>query len=125
MHRSGTSFATSALHHLGVSLGAEQGLLPPGPDNPAGYFENKDIQELDDELLAHLGGAWDRPPRLAPGWATAAELDPFRTRATVILDRDFAAAVGDGRLIGFKDPRASLLLPFWRTVLPIERTVVL
>ena len=126
MHRSGTSLAARALELLGVSLGSPEGLLPPGSDNPAGYFENKAIQELDDELLAHLGGAWDQPPVLDPGWELDPGLDPFRERAGVVLERDFGtdADRSEGP-IGFKDPRVSLLLPFWRTVTPVVATVVL
>jgi hypothetical protein len=123
MHRSGTSLATRALELLGVSLGSPQSLLPPGPDNPAGYFENKAIQELDDELLAHLGGSWDQPPTLSGAWADRDGLDPFRDRADAVLERDFGT--GDAGPIGFKDPRVSLLLPFWRTVAPVRATVVL
>ena len=48
------------------------GMLRPGPDNPKGYFEVQSVVQLDDEVLAHLGGAWDQPPVLDPGW----ELDP-------------------------------------------------
>ena len=62
--------------------------MGPGPDNPAGYWENRAVKELDDELLAHLGGAWDQPPLLEPGWELDPGLDPFRDRAPEILDRD-------------------------------------
>ena len=72
MHRSGTSFIAGALRFIGVSLGDPERLLRPGPDNPKGYFEIQSIVQLDDELLAHLGGAWDQPPVLDPGW----ERDP-------------------------------------------------
>src|SRR5690606_4102139 len=119
MHRSGTSFAARALELLGVSLGRPEGLLAPGSDNPAGYWENRAIQELDDELLAHLGGSWDHPPVLTPGWERADDLEPFVTRAHAILDRDFARAASAGP-VAFKDPRVSLLLPFWRRVVPIR-----
>ena len=44
------------------------GCSSPGADNPKGYFEVQAIVQLDDELLAHLGGAWDQPPVLDPGW---------------------------------------------------------
>lgn len=124
MHRSGTSFAARAVELLGVSLGRPEGLLAPGSDNPAGYWENRAIQELDDELLAHLGGSWDHPPVLDPGWAARDDLDPFVTRAAAILDRDFAAEVTLGP-VAFKDPRLSLLVPFWRRVAPVRTSVVL
>ena len=124
MHRSGTSFAARAIELLGVSLGRPEGLLAPGSDNPAGYWENRAIQELDDELLAHLGGSWDHPPVLDPAWEDAADLAPFLDRAAAILDRDFAEAATRGP-VGFKDPRVSILLPFWRRVVPIRTTVVL
>ncbi|MGZ4693994.1 MAG: sulfotransferase family protein [Acidimicrobiales bacterium] len=127
MHRSGTSLAARMLSLLGVSLGSAEGLLPPGPDNPAGYWENKSIQEFDDELLAALGGSWDQPPVLVPGWEAGPDLGPHRQRARQILDTDFTldgTAAADARWIGFKDPRVSLLLPFWRTVLPIDTTIV-
>jgi hypothetical protein len=127
MHRSGTSLAARILSLLGVSLGSPEGLLPPGPDNPAGYWENKSIQEFDDELLAALGGAWDHPPVLEAGWYADPDLDPQRERARHILDADFSldgTSAAAARWIGFKDPRVSLLLPFWRTVLPVDSTIV-
>jgi hypothetical protein len=123
MHRSGTSVATRLLQLAGVSLGDEAGLLPAGRDNPAGYWENRYIQELDDEVLAAFGGAWDEPPVLAPGWELDPRLDVFRERATEIL-RTYFAAPGRDAPIGWKDPRLSLLLPFWRTVTPITTTIV-
>jgi len=133
MHRSGTSMATRALDLLGASLGDPEALMPPGKDNPAGYWENRYIKELDDELLATLGGAWDRPPVLVGDWAQDAELDGFRQRAATLLEQAFAdhegtgpGATGNGEVAvrAWKDPRLSLLLPFWRTVTPIAGTVV-
>ena len=81
MHRSGTSLLARVASLLGVDLGAPDVLMGPGPDNPAGYWENRAIKELDDELLAHLGGAWDQPPLLESGWPLDPGLDPFRERA--------------------------------------------
>jgi hypothetical protein len=124
MHRSGTSFVAGALRFLGVSLGDPARLLKPGPDNPLGYFEVAALMQLDDEVLAHLGGAWDQPPVLDPGWEQAAGLEPFRARAADVLDDTFGPAAGRAAVIAWKDPRLSLLLPFWRTVTPIATTVV-
>src|SRR5262245_38775205 len=86
MHRSGTSFVAGALGLIGVSLGRADRMLRPGPDNPKGYFEVQEIVQLDDEVLSHLGGAWDQPPVLDAGWATDPTLAPFRERAAAILD---------------------------------------
>ncbi len=124
MHRSGTSVITGALRFLGVSLGDPARHLPPGPDNPKGYFEVKAIMQLDDELLGLLGGAWDQPPVLDPGWEHDARLDDCRVRAAEILDETFGPAGTWAGIVGWKDPRLSLLLPFWRTVVPVDRTIV-
>ena len=101
------------------------GMMRPGPDNPKGYFEVQAIMQLDDEMLAHLGGAWDQPPVLDPGWEhergarTVPGRGPARSSTTPSVRRP------SGRpLIAWKDPRLSLLLPFWRTVTPIATTIV-
>jgi hypothetical protein len=96
-----------------------------GPDNPAGYFEVQAMLELNEELLARLGGAWDAPPRLDPGWEIAAALDDLRTRAARVVDEQFGTGTQRPPLIAFKDPRLSLLLPFWKSVVPIATTIVL
>jgi hypothetical protein len=124
MHRSGTSLAARVLQLLGVALGRPGSLMGPGPDNPVGYFEIRSMKELDDELLAHLGGAWDRPPILEDGWELDPGLDHFRTRAGNVLEDAFGAEPGRPPLMGWKDPRLSLLLPFWRTVTGIDTSVV-
>jgi hypothetical protein len=124
MHRSGTSVIAGALSHLGASLGDPSRMLKPGPDNPKGYFEIQAVVQLDDELLAHLGGAWDQPPVLDPGWEHGPAVAPFRERAGGILDDSFGPEPARPPLVVWKDPRLSVLLPFWRTVTPIATTVV-
>ena len=124
MHRSGTSFVAGALGLLGVSLGDPARMLRPGSDNPKGYFEIQAIQQLDDELLAYLGGAWDQPPVLEPGWERTKGLASFRDRAAEILVDSFGPCEDWSGVIAWKDPRVSLLLPFWRTVTPIATTIV-
>ena len=124
MHRCGTSFIAGALQGLGVSLGDPDRFMQPGFDNPAGYNEVRSITELDDELMTHLGGAWDQPPVLDPGWEADPSLEPFRSRASEILDDVFGRVDDRPGLFAWKDPRLSLLLPFWRTVAPIATTIV-
>src|SRR5262245_59495880 len=108
MHRSGTSFVASVLPVLGGSLGDPGRLMRAGPANPAGSFEGQAMLELNEELLARLGGAWDAPPRLDPGWEIAAALDDLRARAARVVGEQFGTGTQRPPLIAFKDPRLSL-----------------
>lgn len=119
MHRSGTSVAARLMNLLGISLGAEEQLLIPQPDNPTGYWEYRPILELNDEILGRLGGSFAEPPPLPPGWETAAELADLRRRARDLIARTFAS--GDW---GWKDPRTCLTLPFWKQILPPIQYVI-
>ena len=112
-HRSGTSMVTRMLNLLGVDLGDEASLLPPEErDNACGYWEPRWMIELNDEILAVLGTSAFAPFRAEPGWERSPALDALRARARSLLDEHFA----DRPLWGWKDPRTSLTLPFWREV---------
>jgi hypothetical protein len=72
---------------------------------------------LNDRVLAAVGGAWDVPPPLV--WPVVPELSALRAEAEALV------AGFDGHAAwGWKDPRNSLTLPFWRQVVPGLRTVV-
>lgn len=119
MHRSGTSLASRVTNLLGLELGPPGELTRARPDNPRGYWENDRITLLNDRLLAELGGTWSDPPVLAQGWENEPALEPFRRRARALIDARFSGA----ELAGFKDPRNSLLLPFWLSAVPIAGTL--
>lgn len=120
MHRSGTSLLMRIANLLGVDLGDQEKLLPPGEDNLAGYWEHSDILRVDNALLEGLGGSWDRLPHLPPGWQHREDLADLRVQASKSLE----SFPDDAEVIGWKDPRISVLLPFWRTIVDIDRTVV-
>lgn len=109
MHRSGTSAVAAALRDLGLEAGAESGLMAADAANPEGYLEVRAIADLDDEILAILGGRWDAPPQLVEGWANDPALTPWVRKA---MTTRAALLPGDHWLL--KDPRVSLLLPLWR-----------
>src|SRR5438552_5712469 len=91
MGRSGTSLTMRVLNLLGVELGRGEDLLEPlVPDNPAGYWEQRPIMMLNEEILAALGGSWFSPPPLDTGWERSPMLDPLRERARTLLSRQFA-----------------------------------
>jgi GT2 family glycosyltransferase len=122
MHRSGTSAVTAAIAQLGLALPGGDDLMGPAPDNPRGHYESRSLTDVDDRLLAFLGGSWDRPPLLEPGWHDDPSLDELASEAAAA----FAAAYPDGtRTALWKDPRLSLLLPFWRRVLDRPLATVL
>ncbi len=120
MHRGGTSAVAGVVHELGAFLGPAGHLMARREDNPAGFYEHQLLTDLNDELLHALGGTWHEPPRLDRGWERAPHLDGIRVRAQQVLHEDFA----DAPLWVWKDPRTSLTLPFWRSLLPATRFVV-
>lgn len=119
MHRSGTSAVARIINLLGIDLGDEDRLMEAKADNPTGFWENLSLSGFNDDLLGFLGGRWDDPPVLLDGWETAPSLDPWRERARTLVTEQLS-----GEIAGWKDPRMSLLLPFWRTVVPIEPGVL-
>lgn len=119
MHRSGTSMVTNLLRLCGLHLGAETDMIPPGADNPEGFWESGKFRELNDEILAALSGKYDAPPRLPKGWEGREELSHLREKAEAAL-RELAV---EGHW-GWKDPRNSLTLPFWLSLLPQMKVII-
>lgn len=110
MHRSGTSLAADVLVRLGVHLGPPDRALATAPRPNRGYWEIRDVVDLDHAILLAMGGAsWDPPP-LAPGWENDARLEQLVGRARTILSEQFSAEPS----WGFKGPIVSLTLPVWR-----------
>ena len=113
MHRSGTSVITRGV----VALGAYPGefLIPATEDNLKGHWEDSRIVELNTRILEYLGFNWfdydhsvvDRFNQLL-----AMYQDQFLDRALSIISDLFSHS----DCIVIKDPRMSILLPFWKTV---------
>lgn len=92
----------------------------PKPDNPTGFWETLTVAQIHDDLFAHFGGRWDRPPVLEPGWEHNPNLDPFVDRIRNVVESHFQSA----EIAVWKDPRGSMFLPLWRRVVPIEKIAV-
>ena len=119
MHRSGTSMVARLMNECGLNLGPEEGLLGPNADNAMGHFEHKGFLEIDDALLKHLGGSWDKPPILNSGWENDVTLEELVAKAEKLID-----TFSDREPWGWKEPRTTLLLPFWQNLLPDLRYVI-
>ena len=120
MHRSGTSLVAGLVRLLGVDLGPEAHLLPPNYGNPKGFWEHKQFVQLNDQVLATLGGTWHELPTFAPGWENSPELAAIRRQARVLIEQEFASST----CWGWKDPRTCLTAPLWKQLLPEIRFVV-
>lgn len=111
MHRSGTSSLAGMLDGLGCRGHATP---MPGTDaNAAGYFESLPVFRLNDAILTALGSRWDDWRPLRPDAHRSPRLAEFHDKARALLHSEY----GDESLIYLKDPRISMLLPFWRGVL--------
>jgi hypothetical protein len=119
MHRTGTSMVARLLNLCGLDLGPAADLVPPAPDNPEGFWENVHFALVNDLILRALGGSWDAPPGFPPAWERRAELDDLAAAATQLLEH-FA----NREPWGWKDPRNSLTIPFWRRIIPDLQIVV-
>ena len=110
MHRSGTSLVTRGLQVLGVELG--DALLPPQKDNPRGFWEDIDINNLNIEMLEFLDRDWYFVSPIQSSDVEKLNNAGYHLRALDLL-RD---KMKDKQVFGMKDPRLAKLLPFWQNV---------
>lgn len=106
-HRSGTSATAQLLHRAGLFLGDE--LLEALPSNPYGHFEDKEIVNLHQQILADNERTWMVDEPFVP------VVSPRRwQRMQHIVGRRNT----EHPLWGFKDPRACLFLMLWKYLVP-------
>jgi hypothetical protein len=107
MHRSGTSLTASLLQQAGLDVGAS--LVGSAKGNPKGHFENVEFMEFHRSVLHAQGidpSGWTVQTPLA---LTEAQVQTAKT----IVSRNATQA-----LWGWKDPRTTLFLDAWATLLP-------
>ena len=110
MHRSGTSALSRALNLLGGDMPPR--LIEADQWNAAGYWESKPIKDLNEEMLVSGGGEWSEWLEFNPDWFKSSAMQRFRDRAIELVGSEFT----DSPLFIFKDPRLSILMPFWRSI---------
>jgi glycosyltransferase involved in cell wall biosynthesis len=122
MHRSGSSFVSSVLQKLGMSLGPFQ-LLGAAKSNKYGHFEAAPFYLLNQKLQTQVFGFPDDLPnspeslaefRRSEGrWSSDVVIAPAAIKEGESLIHQL---VESGTVSGFKDPRTVLLWPFWSQV---------
>lgn len=120
MHRSGTSMVARLLNLCGLYLGPEDQIIPAGAGNPTGFWENRPMDDLNEAILAQLSDGWDfLLPEMPADWAKSPELDHLRA-----LAHHHLGIIARQSPWGWKDPRATITVPFWQTVLPDLRFII-
>jgi len=110
MHRSGTSVITRALQVMGIELG--DNFLRPNRHNERGYWEDVDIQALNVEMLHAIDSDWHHLASISETDVHTLQNLGFEDRAAELLYQKMDSA----QVFGFKDPRITKLLPFWKNV---------
>ena len=110
MHRSGTSTVTRALKILGVSAG--ESLIPVGPDNPKGFFEDAEINALNIRMMSLVSQEWDSLAPFTDDHVTLLKNAGFVEQAQTLL----SARLEAHPMYVLKDPRIAKLMPFWADV---------
>jgi hypothetical protein len=107
-HRSGTSLVASVLQSAGLEIG--QNLLGPGDGNARGHFEDLHFLQFHMQVLASQGldiSGYIRQPRV--------EVQEQCRETALALVR---ARLQAQRAWGWKEPRTTLFLDFWKELLP-------
>lgn len=113
MHRSGTSAFSRALTSLNVNLGSN--IMAPHPVvNPKGFWEDQDIYELNEEVLAILDCKWDHFASISASHVATIRQSGLVDRAKRLLRLKVDETANS--LFAFKDPRTARLILFWREV---------
>lgn len=107
MHRSGTSLIAAVLQEAGVYLGDE--LIGADTGNIRGHFEDVDFVQFHQTVLRSqnldIDGWMIQPNKhILPEYVTVAK--------TLIIRKS------QRNLWGWKDPRTTLFLNFWQTLIP-------
>jgi len=125
MHRSGTSALAEFLLELGVDLGDPAGFYAADQWNERGYFEQRDVIDLNSRIISGLsrtGGSLER----WLGQLVYLSMPPasrIRARAERLGGSlRVVARKYEGRAV--KDPRFCLTLPSWKEIGAVQSLVV-
>jgi hypothetical protein len=112
-HRSGTSLVCQLLHRAGLFLGYD--LLGAAFSNPYGHFEDREIVDLHQRILADNGQTWMVGEPFLP-----TVMEPHWQKLRGITERRNA----EHNLWGFKDPRMCLFMMLWKYLLPNAKALL-
>lgn len=113
-HRSGTSLVCQLLHRAGLFLGYE--MMGAAFSNPHGHFEDIEIYNLHEQILADNGHTW----MVSEPFVPIITESHWRKMEQIIQRRD-----AEHSLWGFKDPRVCLFMMIWKHLLPKAKVLLI
>lgn len=117
MHRSGTSLTTRLVNMMGAYVGAEGTSIGFNEENPKGFWERKDVIEVNDAILSHFGCSWDN----LHDWPIEGHEEHLPELPEEITKRikNLILELDAHRPWVMKDPRLCHTFPFWRAHLEV------
>ena len=112
MYRSGMSSVSGALVSMGLFAGGEEDLSDRFPDNAAGSFEHKDVRDICDALLSSSRAEWWKVAGFDPD-----TVDDETVATQLRKFEKLAGELDENSPWILKEPRLSLLLPFFDSCL--------
>ena len=125
MHRSGTSMIARLLNLCGLYLGRVDEMIDPRPDNPRGFWEHYCFMMVSEYIIKKYGYheliEGEVPILLRDDWQYDEGL-----KTSYLWAKRLAHSMENSTdgVWGFKDCRASLLLPFWYEIVPDLKVVI-
>jgi hypothetical protein len=113
-HRSGTSLVCQLLHRAGLFLGYD--LLGATFSNPRGHFEDTEIIDVHEQILADNGQTW----LISEPFLPVITESHWRRMERVIQRRN-----AEHNLWGFKDPRVCSFIMIWKHLLPNAKALLI
>ena len=112
MHRSGTSVVARLLNMMGVYFAPEGVATGANEENPKGFWERRDVRNLNDMVLHSAEADWHRLGNFSLAQIPEATLARFQKEARkIILELDAH------RPWFLKEPRCCILAPLWLELL--------
>lgn len=118
MHRSGTSAVAGMLSKLGVDMGLDL-MIGEADTNPMGYYEDRPIMKLNEDIFALWGGSWDRVPP-----TNALQLHAVPSGLVERIKGYLDERGQHPGVWGWKDPRTVCTLPIYLPLLENPKIII-
>jgi len=115
--RSGTSLVANILSSFGIFV---ENTITTDRFNEKGYWESKQLVQINDSILETFGGKWPSFYVMPDGWEKSSRMIPMQEQSI-----EFLKGMNEYDVWAIKDPRLSVTFPFWARILPRDRKIIL